>query len=228
MSAVIGALTAGVAVFLVARPGDQAARRLRPAPTALRAVALRRHGTRRSDRQLDGEVVTLCASLAAELRAGLPPAAALSSAAGELSVLGPRLARAAHAVSRGALLGQELAAAGVAERCHRLAVVAAVCAAGEATGAGVADALDRVGRGLASDDEAAAEMAALAAGPRATAVVLAGLPVVAVGLGGALGLAPLRILFHTVLGVALLVGAALLEVTGFLWVRRITAAALNR
>ena len=43
----------------------------------------------------------------------------------------------------------------------------------------------------------------------------------------ALGLAPLRVLLHSVLGGALLAGAGLLEVAGVLWVRRITTAALR-
>ena len=80
---------------------------------------------------------------------------------------------------------------------------------------------------MASDDEAAAELTALAAGPRATAIVLAALPAVAVALATALGLAPLRILFRTALGVALWTSAAALEVLGVWWVRRITVGALT-
>jgi len=230
VSGVLGAVLAAVAVWLFVRPGGQAARRLRVPPRRLcrRPVTtptdMRRH---RLPRLRSHEAVTLCAALAAELRAGLPPGAALASAASELATLGPRLARAATAVVRGALLGDELALAGTAEACPRLMVIAAVCAAGEATGAGIADALDRVGRGFAHDDESRAELAALAAGPRATAVVLAGLPAVAVALGTALGLAPMRILFHTALGAALVLVAALLELAGVLWVRRITAGALR-
>jgi tight adherence protein B len=227
---VVGAASAAAAVWLLARTGGLAGRRLRPVspgkrdrPNAVMAVVRRR----RLDSVRNAEAVTLCAALAAELRAGLPPGPALASAAGELPSLGPRLGRAARAVGRGALLGEELALAGVDEQCARLAAVAAVCAAGEATGSGIADVLDRVGSGFATDDQSKAELAALAAGPRATTVVLAGLPAVAVAMGTALGLAPLRILFHTALGMGLWLAAALLEMLGIIWVRRITAAALR-
>jgi tight adherence protein B len=192
----------------------------------LHGVARRWERTRQA-RHRDAETVTLCAALAAELRAGLPPAAALASVAGDLPLLGVRLEPAARAVGRGASLADELAVVAAGERCPRLAAVAAVCAAGESTGAGIADVLDRLGRGFAGDDESAAELAALAAGPRATAVVLAGLPVMAVALGSALGLAPLRILLHTALGMGLWLAAGLLEAAGIVWVRRITTRALR-
>ena len=230
MSQALGAAFAAAALWLLTPAGGQASRRLRPLPArraahppALVAVVQRRRRARFGE----AEAVTLCSALAAELRAGLPPAAALASAAGELATLGPWLDRAATAVARGAPLGDELAVAGLAAHCQRLMVVSAVCAAGEATGSGIADVLDRVGRGFASDDESTAELAALAAGPRATAVVLAGLPAVAVALGTALGLSPMRVLFHSALGAALLLTAALLNLGGVLWVRRITANALR-
>ena len=181
---------------------------------------------RRRQRRQAAEAVTLCTSFAAELRAGLAPGAALASAAGELPGLGPRLGRAARAVGRGAHLSAELELAAVEEACPRLAAVAAVCAVGEVTGTGITDLLDRVGHGLAGEDEAAAELAALSAGPRATALVLACLPVLALAFASALGLNPLRILLHTALGPALVAAAVALEVAGLLWVRRITAAAL--
>jgi tight adherence protein B len=233
VTGVVAGASAVGAVWLLVRSGGQPARRLAPAPARRRGRAasvsglLRRQRGRALQRGRDAEAVTLCAALAAELRAGLPPAAALTSAAGELPLLGPSLMRAARAVGRGAALGDELAAAAADLASARLSVVAAVCAVGDATGSGIADVLDRVGRGLASDDEARAELAALAAGPRATAAVLAALPAVAVLLGTALGLAPLRILFHTAFGVGLWLTAALLEVLGIVWVRRITAGALS-
>jgi tight adherence protein B len=230
--ATLAAMSLAGAAWLLIGAGSHASRRLRPSATRDRrrtiiGTAPAGLGRRRLQQHRDAEAVTFCGAFAAELRAGLPPAAALSSAAAELALLGPRLLQAAHAVGRGAFLGEELAQAAADSSCARLAAAAAVCAAGEATGSGIADVLDRVGRGMASDDEAAAELAALAAGPRATAVVLAALPLMAVALATALGLAPLRILFHTALGVALWTSAGALEVLGVCWVRRITAGALS-
>jgi tight adherence protein B len=235
---VLAAGLVAVATWLLAPSSNDAARRLglvlpsgvaRRRPLARAATGAAAWRTRRRLQQRrDAEAVTLCAAFAAELRVGLPPAAALASAATELPVLGPRLSRAARAVGRGAHLSDELELAAADEACARLSAVAAVCAAGEATGAGVADVLDRIGRGLASDDDATAELDALSAGPRATALVLAGLPALAVASANAIGLHPLRILLHTLLGVALVVAAAVLELAGLLWVRRITAVALGR
>ena len=228
--AALASVLLGAATWLVRRSGGQAARRLGVSPRrepSRRPPGPRRAARRRPARSRDEEVVTLCAALAAELRAGLPPAAALASAAEKLAVLGPRLAAAAVAVGRGARVGDELTQVAADEHCPRLRAVAAVCAVGETTGSGVAAVLERVGRGLAADDEAAAELAALSAGPRATAAVLAALPAVATAMATALGLAPLRVLLHSVLGGALLAGAGLLEVAGVLWVRRITTAALR-
>jgi len=228
MISALGAVAAAATVWLLVRSGGHAVRRLRTAsgayqPSAPAANRLARRLRRpRRERQRDAEVVTLSTALAAELRAGLPPGAALASVAGELPIMGTRLGMAARAVGRGALLGDELAVAAADLCCARLTVIAVVCAAGQATGSGIADVLDRVGGGFATDDESRAELVALAAGPRATAAVLAGLPVVAVGLGSALGLAPLHILFHTIFGLGLCVAAALLEVAGISWVRRIT------
>ena len=227
MKGALGAASVATAVWLVTRSGRETARRLRcrrvGRPRGFATFGRRR----RLDRARNTEAVTLCAALAAELRAGLPPGAALVSAASELPTLGPRLSRSAVAVGRGASLADELALVARTEPCPRLTAVAAVCAAGEATGSGIADVLDRVGRGFAVDDEAMAELAALAAGPRATAIVLAGLPAVAVALGTALGLAPTRILFHTVLGGALVLVALALELAGLAWVRRIAAGAMR-
>ena len=235
MTATVAAALLGWATWLLGRRRDDAVRRLGlglPSASGARgaaglvAVASGWRGRRRLQQRRDTEAITFCAAFAAELRTGLAPAAALAFAAGELPVLGPRLGRAARAVGRGARLSEELELAASEEPCARLAAVAAVCAMGEVTGTGIAEVLDRVGRGLADDDEAAAELDALSAGPRATALVLACLPVLAVGLASALGLNPLRILLHTALGPALVAVAAAQEVAGLVWVRRITAAAL--
>jgi len=238
MTRLLGALSAAGAAWLLARSGPPAAKRLRNGPADGRATPPERWlperwlperwlRERRLVRLRSAEAVTLCAAFAAELRAGRLPAPALAAAAGVLPVLGSGLVRAATAVSRGAHLGEEIALAATALRCPRLAVIAAVCAVGDATGSGIADVLDRVGRGFASDDECSAELAALAAGPRATAAVLAGLPLLAVAFATILGLAPTRILFHTVLGGGLWLAAAVLELAGVMWVRRITAGALR-
>lgn len=63
----------------------------------------------------------------------------------------------------------------------------------------------------------AADLHARLAGPRATTVVLAGLPLLAVALGHAMGAAPLALLRHTPMGQALLVIGSGLGCAGVLW-----------
>lgn len=229
MSAVLAALLLAAAWLAGRRPSSQRLRADRSVTfAALRSVerGVQRARRRRLERRYRAEAATLCAALAAELRAGLMPAAALAAAAAELPLSRSRLELAARAVSRGATIGDELTVAAADLSCARLSVVAAVFVATEVTGSAVADVLERVGRGLTGDDEAAADLDALAAGPRATAFVLAVLPAVAVAFASVLGLSPLPILMHTALGAALTVAAALLEAAGLLWVRRITRRAL--
>ena len=186
----------------------------------------RRRRHRSVARGRDAEVILICFALAAELRAGRTPADALAATAPQLRELRTGVADAARAVGHGAQVHDELASLAAKVQCARLLTVTAVWAASATTGARIADVLERVGRGLAHDDEAAGELDALCAGPRATAWVLCLLPVFAAGLGTAIGASPLPVLLHTRLGAALSGAAALLDVVGVLWVRRLTAGAL--
>ena len=68
-------------------------------------------------------------------------------------------------------------------------------------------------------------MAAQLAGPRATAVLLALLPVFGLAMGNALGADPLAVLVGTPVGRGCLVLGLLLEVAGLLWTARITRRA---
>jgi len=219
LSGVIGvtALTAGVppagvlAAVLVWAGGRQLRRRAR---------------RRRAQDARDQEAVVLCFALACELRAGRSAADALAGAAEQLRAFGPGLMAASRAVGHGAKVHEELRALSDLESCRRLLPVASVWAATEATGARCADVLERLGRTLAEDDQAAAELDALCAGPRATAWVLSVLPAFGLALGTAIGASPLSVLLHTRLGLGLVVGGIALDGAGLAWVRRITATAL--
>ena len=200
---------------------------LAAAPVWAGARHLRRRARRRRAREArDQDVVLLCFALASELRAGRTATDALAGAAAQLRALGPGLAAAARAVGHGASVHEELRSLADIERCRRLLPVASVWAATEATGARCADVLQRLGRTLAEDDEAAAELDALCAGPRATAWVLSVLPGFGLVLGTAIGASPLSVLLHTRLGLGLIVGGIALDGAGLAWVRRITASAL--
>ena len=93
-----------------------------------------------------------------------------------------------------------------------------------ATGAGLADALDRIGEAMRHEHEVAAEVHGQLSSTRATAVMLATLPLVAVAMGSILGADPLGVLFGTAVGVACLALGATLTVLGWWWVGRQVAA----
>jgi tight adherence protein B len=92
----------------------------------------------------------------------------------------------------------------------------------EATGAPLADVLDRLDTHLRAMDRARRTAQAQAAGARASAALLAVLPVAGVGLGYLVGIDPTRVLLHTPLGAACLVGAVLLQLAGLAWAEKIS------
>lgn len=105
---------------------------------------------------------------------------------------------------------------------------AAVVAAGDLArvlGAPLAQVLTRVAEGLAAAEEADGERRAALAGPRATARVLTGLPVLGVGLGLTVGADPLGVLLGGGIGtLALVAGVGLLGL-GRWWIARLVRAA---
>jgi tight adherence protein B len=93
------------------------------------------------------------------------------------------------------------------------------------SGAGLATVVDRIGTGLRSDEEARAEVRAALGPPRATARLLAVLPLFGVALGSSVGSHPVHVLLHTTWGWCCLSGASVLALTGVWWVDRLASAA---
>jgi tight adherence protein B len=91
----------------------------------------------------------------------------------------------------------------------------------ERTGAPLADVLERVEADARSADRARSASAAQAAGSRATAWLLAGLPAGGIALGYAIGADPLAVLLHTPLGAACAFGAVTLQIAGIGWTGRL-------
>jgi tight adherence protein B len=151
--------------------------------------------------------------LAADLRAGAAPAPAVYAARAGLS----RCAGAA--TGRG---GPDPAVRRAAAR------LAAACEVSERLGAPLADLLDRVESDLRATERARAAVAAQTTGARASAALLALLPVAGVGLGYAMGADPVGTLLHTPLGAACAVGALLLQYGGLGWTGRLCRAAVER
>jgi tight adherence protein B len=94
-----------------------------------------------------------------------------------------------------------------------------------ASGAGLAEGLDRVAEGLRAERALRDSVRTELAGPRSTAVLLALLPVFGLALGAALGADPMQVLLHTTSGLVCLVAGAALEYAGLAWTARIARAA---
>ncbi|WP_078871987.1 type II secretion system F family protein [Streptomyces sp. NRRL S-337] len=170
------------------------------------------------------EVIGLCAAVAGELRAGRQPAQALY-AAGDPPALGPAGRAAAAAARYGGDVPRALRAAARQPGAEGLTAVAACWQVAVEGGAGLAAGLERIAAGLRVRRELREELRAQLAGPRATALMLALLPVGGLLMGTALGADPLGVLLHSPAGWGCLVLGGLLEWGGVAWTTRIVAEA---
>jgi tight adherence protein B len=173
---------------------------------------------RRIERQNRSAVLGLCAAIVAELRAGRQPSEALDRAGIAWSSGAPRALSAARA-------GEEVVDALKldAKQPGRggLRALAVCWQVAEHHGTGLATAVGQITASLRTDEEHRRRLAAELAGPRATARLLALLPLAGIAMGQALDADPLQALVTTSWGrLALAVGIAL-EVCGTWWVSHI-------
>jgi tight adherence protein B len=166
-------------------------------------------------RRADG--LDALSSLAADLRAGLPPVAAQAAVTDRPEAHDPAPSQPTSGSSPAAWPSGRLGE--VAGATFRLA---------EQTGAPLADLLERVEADARTMDRAIVAAAAQAAGARATAFMLTGLPVGGIGLGYGLGVDPLHVLLRTPIGAACAMGALGLQVAGLIWADRLTDVAARR
>ena len=190
-------------------------------------LVLRRRGRRRS-RDAVQEATALQGALdvlVAELRVGAHPVAAIRVAARESD---GRVAASFGAVAARALLGADVAAGLRAEaqrsrapgHWERLAVCWQLA---QTHGLAIATLMQAAQRDLGERERFRSRVDAGMAGARATGNVLAGLPLLGVLLGCAIGADPLGFLFSNGLGGWLLCLGTLLVGAGVLWSDRITA-----
>jgi len=172
--------------------------------------------------------------LVAELRAGAHPGDAITAAA-ETQVdgspdAGTDVVRALSAVAAAARLGGDVAAmlrsAGPSPLRAWLGRLADAWSLADRYGIPLADLLDAVRSDTEHRVRFAAEVQARLAGPRATAAVLAGLPLLGLALGQAMGVAPLHVLCQTVVGQVLLVIGTAAACVGVLWSARLVSGAV--
>lgn len=195
------------------------------AATIVCATVRFRSARRTAAKAKDADLRVVLSSLevvTAELRVGAHPAAACQTAADESAGSVAAAFRAASARSRlggSAADGFRIADSRVGTELGRIADIWAVA---DAHGLALAELLEAARTDLLGRSRFRQRTEASLAGARATATVLAGLPLLGVGLGQMMGAAPLTVLFGGgVGGILLLLGAGLV-CAGLLWTDRIT------
>ncbi|MGJ5826021.1 type II secretion system F family protein [Streptomyces ossamyceticus] len=210
----LAVLGASVLPVLAGAAGVPLLRRVR------RAAEERRAHERRGE-----AVVALCSALAGEVRAGRQPGEALLRAARDSGGLGEAQAVVLAAARFGGDVPGALADAARQPGADGLLGLAACWRVAVDRGAGLAAGLDRLEGALRAERDQRADLRAQLAGSRSTAVMLAGLPVLGVLLGTALGTDPLHVVLHSAAGLGCLVVGVVLEGAGLWWALRIVRGA---
>ncbi|QNT93911.1 Type II secretion system (T2SS), protein F [Streptomyces griseofuscus] len=190
----------------------------------LRRVRLAGEARRARERRVD-QVIALCGMFAGEVRAGRQPGEALLRAARDSGGLGEALAAVVAAARFGGDVPGALAMAARQPGAEGLLGLAACWRVAVDQGAGLAAGLDRLDGALRAERDQRADLRAQLAGARATAVLLAALPVLGLLLGAAMGAAPLRVLLHSGPGLGCLLIGAVFETAGLWWSARIVRGA---
>jgi len=162
-------------------------------------------------------------ALAAELRAGRPLEEATATAVG--SCPDPVTADALRPALR---LGEPPPGPAADDTGRALARLAAAVRLSASTGCSLAGVVTAVEDDLRARLHAAQELRTAVAGPRASATVLAGLPVLGLLMGSGVGADPWRVLTTTGTGTVLLVVGVGLELAGTAWSARLVAGAVRR
>jgi tight adherence protein B len=176
-------------------------------------VTARDAARRRDTAARHAQLLAALRVLIGELDAGARPAMTLAAAAG----IAPAHARvfteaaAADAGDAGTVLS--------ADPATRL--IGLAWQLSEQAGAELSGVLTRVTHDLAAEDEQRRAVAVALAGPRASAGVLAGLPLLGFALGAAMGARPWAFLLGDGAGRVVCCAGVLLDVGGLLWMRRI-------
>lgn len=187
---------------------------------------VRRVGEARQAQERRGDaVIALCGALAGEVRAGRQPGEALLRAARDSDGLGEAMPVVLAAAKFGGDVPGALTDAAQQPGADGLAGLSACWRVAVDRGAGLAAGLDRLEGALRAERDQRADLRAQLAGARSTAVMLAGLPVLGLLLGTALGADPLHVLLHTGAGLGCLLVGGVLEGLGLWWALRIVRGA---
>ncbi|SFW59056.1 type II secretion system F family protein [Amycolatopsis australiensis] len=169
------------------------------------------HRRAAADVAMVAHTATALRTMVAELRSGAHPVTAAEAAAEAV----PAVADELHALAASARLDGELDA-------PTLPALAGAWTLGKRYGLPMADVLDATRRDAEASLAFARRMRAKLAGPRASAAVLTGLPVLCLLLGQAMGASPVSVLTGSVPGQLLLVAGSVLLWAGTAWCRALT------
>jgi tight adherence protein B len=179
------------------------------------------HRRRRHARLWRAAVIELCDGLAAELTAGRAPALAFEAAA---TALDPAVARVLLRPRPGEELPEMLTRISAVSGAEGLRLLAGCWRIGAERGGAFATVIDNLAAALRDQEAHRLEIGAQLAGPRATARLLAGLPLLGLAMAATLGAHPLAFLFGTLPGMGCLVVGIGLDALGLWWTARLAAA----
>lgn len=227
MTTALVSVCAAAAVWMLLSPSPAVLRLDRLVPTRAadpldhvktRVQALRARRTLRHRRRMS--VIELCDAMAAELAAGRTPDEAFTAAT---TVLDPdvskELLNAPHPPF------DHLAELATRPGAEGLRLLAACWQVGAERGGALATVLDGLATALRDEEAQRQEVAVQLAAPRATARVLAFLPLLGLAMAAVLGAHPLSFLCGTIPGLACLITGTALNLTGLYWTRRLAKSA---
>ncbi|MFT3660347.1 MAG: type II secretion system F family protein [Gordonia sp. (in: high G+C Gram-positive bacteria)] len=191
-------------------------------------LARRRRSRARSTVVTHSEALIRALSvMSAELSVGAPMVGACRAAAQEVAGRHPEVAAELGRIAARVELGGEVGSATIDDTVPGLRRVGDAWSISVRNGLPMAALLEALRRDLVQRREFGERTEAGMAGPRATATVLAGLPVLGLGLGEMMGAGPVGVLLGSSFGSILLVIGTGLAAAGMLWSDAIVAKVLR-